>query len=301
MQNSRKILISGASGFIGTALSPFLEEQGFETWSLVRSESTPGREISWKPGTPLDPRDIPEGTEAVINLSGYPISVPFTEENKRKILGSRIKSTRTLVECICAMDQPPAAFISASGIGYYGDRGEELLTEDAGAGTDFVSEVCVQWEAELGPLKEAGVRSVALRTGIVLDPSGGAMAKMLPAFRLGAGAVLGSGQQYMSWISLADYLRAVHYAIDHDQLSGPLNLCSPNPVSNAAFSRSLASALHRPLLFSAPAWLLKAALGSMAELLLLASQRAIPAKLDKAGFTFEDGDIDAALSGMFGK
>ena len=299
MQQSRHILISGSSGFIGSALKPFLRAAGYRVSILIREDSDSADEIRWKPGETLDPACLPRNLQVVINLSGSSIAVPFTEANRRRILQSRLKSTQTLVDAVLAMQQKPVLFINASGIGFYGDRADELLTEQSTPGEDFVADVCVQWENAMTGLADSGIRTAALRTGLVMDPSGGALAKMLPAFRAGAGAILGSGAQYMSWISLRDYLRSLQFIIEHDSLRGPINLVSPDPVSNAEFSRQLAHALGRPLLLRAPAWALKLAMGEMARLLLLAGQRVEPQKLLSAGFTWEDSGLESTFSEFF--
>ena len=299
MHPKNKILLSGASGFIGTALSPFLEQSGFSVYRLVRSQARDANEISWQPGKALDPGSLPADLHAVINLSGSSIAVPFTAANKQRILQSRLDCTSTLVNAVLAMDQAPAVFINASGVGYYGNRGDDPLSEDSKPGTDFVADVCVQWESAMAGLQTSDTRSIALRTGLVLDPRGGALARMLPAFRVGGGAILGSGRQWMSWISLWDYLRSVFFLLEHDSLQGAVNIVSPQPVTNTEFSRLLAAALHRPLLARAPAWTLKLALGQMAELLLLASQRVLPTQLEAAGFQWENAELQALFTGYF--
>lgn len=301
MPDKGNILMSGASGFIGSALVSFLAETGYVIHRLVRSEPRHQLEIPWTPGAALEISSLPKDIRAIINLSGSPIAVPFTAANKRTILKSRLDCTQTLVQAVLRMPEAPPVFLNASGIGYYGNCADLLLTEASSPGTDYVADVCVQWEAALAPLHTTATRTMALRTGLVLEAGGGALAKMLPAFRLGAGAILGNGRQYMSWISLRDYLNAIKFLLEHDGLSGPVNFVSPNPVSNAEFSRCLAQALHRPLLARAPAFALKLAMGEMAELLLLASQRADPSVLAGAGFSWQDTELRPYLDGLFAR
>ncbi|MEZ5338823.1 MAG: TIGR01777 family oxidoreductase [bacterium] len=301
VQQESRILISGASGFIGSHLVSYLEERGHSVYRLVRSQPATSNEVGWKPGTRLDPSMLPDGITAIINLSGSSIAVPFNEKSKRSILFSRTSSTETLVQLALELTPQPLSFISASGIGIYGDRGSELLNEESAAARDFVADVCVRWEAALAPLAESRIRTVILRTGMVLHPDGGALEKMLPAFDKGLGAVLGDGRQYMSWISMRDYLRIVRFALDNPKLSGPLNVVSPQPVSNREFSQALAQALGKGLHFAAPAWALTLAMGEMAKLLLLASQRVDPAALRKAGFDWKDRSLDRALAEFFSR
>jgi uncharacterized protein (TIGR01777 family) len=300
MQEQRNILLSGASGFIGSALAPFLEQSGYQVYRLVRRSPATESQILWRPGTLLNPANLPDRLHAIINLSGSSIAVPFSAANKHSILTSRVSSTSTLVQTVLTMYEPPSVFINASGVGYYGDCGEHWLNEDHAAGEGFVADVCVQWEAALAPLKARVTRTIALRTGLVLDPGGGALAKMLPAFRMGAGAILGDGRQYMSWISLQDYLRGIAFLLGSEDVSGPVNIASPNPVSNAEFSRSLATALHRPLLARAPAFALKLAMGEMARQLLLASQRVRPMVLENSGFQWENASLADYFDVAFG-
>ena len=299
MQQESKIVISGASGFIGTALVPFLEEQGHAVYRLVRRSPSSDREIQWNPGSELDPEALPAGLRVVINLSGSSIAVRFTEQNRQEILNSRISSTGTLVRAVQAMENPPELFINASGIGYYGDRRADLLTESSSPGNDFVADVCRRWENALSPLKDVQTRTIALRTGIVLDPYGGALEKMLPAFKTGLGAVLGDGRQYMSWISLRDYLAVIRHAINTPKLAGPINAVAPEAVTNREFSQQLAQALGRGLFFSAPAWALTTAMGEMARLLLLASQRVQPEALEQSGFHWQDRSLSRTFAEFF--
>lgn len=232
------------------------------------------------------------GADAVVHLAGAPIAVRWTARRKRDILESRVTGTRTIVGAIANQQPAPRVLVCASAIGFYGDRGSEELTEASGPGTDFLSDVVCEWEREA---QAAPVRSVQLRFGIVLSPRGGALAKMLPAFRLGLGGRLGSGGQWMSWIALHDLVRVIRCAIASDALAGPVNAVAPQPVTNAEFTVTLGRVVRRPAPIPVPAFALRALFGEMAGLTMLASQRVVPARLGEAGFRFEYPTLEGAL------
>lgn len=294
---SLTVVISGASGLIGQQLTAFLETGGHTVRRLVREppERDAG-EYRWDPkaGT-LDP-DALVGADAVVHLAGAPIAAKrWTEARKQVILDSRIQGTQTLAKAIAAMDEPPSVMVSASAVGYYGHR-EELVDESASAGDNFLAEVCTAWERSTAAARAAGVRVVRARIGVVLDPRGGALAKMLPAFRLGLGGPLGSGRQGMSWIGIDDLLAAFHRAIVDPSIAGPVNFCAPNPVSQRDFARALGRALRRPAFIPVPAFALEALFGDMARPVLLEGVFANPSVLLERGFAFECPEIDGCLS-----
>jgi hypothetical protein len=300
-----RVLISGAGGLIGREVAGVLRAAGHQPQALVRGtapSAAQGGDVSWQPGARLDPARL-AGFDAVIHLAGRPVATLWTERAKAEIERSRVEGTATIATAVAesfAATGRPAALICGSAIGYYGSRGDEPLTESAHAGAGFLAEVCLRWEAAADPARQAGVRVAHMRTGLVLSPAGGALAKMLPAFRLGLGGPMGSGRQWWSWISLEDTARAFAFALEHGALRGAVNLASPGAVTNAEFSRALARALHRPAFFRVPAFVLRALAGEMAEEMLLASQRAIPAELQAAGFRFEDAELGVALRRMLG-
>ena len=291
-----RILVTGASGFIGTALVSRLKEHGHDVVPLRRtfagSESGPtwdlecGR-VHLDPAFPLD---------AVVHLAGENIAQRWTARAKRRIRDSRVTATRLLSEALARMAQPPRALVSASATGFYGDRGAEVLDERSGPGHGFLAEVCQGWEAAIAPAWQRGIRVVHLRLGIVLARQGGALARMLPLFRLGLGGRLGSGQQYWSWVTLEDMLRVVDLALRDDRLSGAVNTVAPEAITNACFTVALCRALHRPALLPMPALLVRTVLGEMGQQALLASCRVRPTRLLEAGFSFRFPDLDAAFS-----
>jgi uncharacterized protein (TIGR01777 family) len=232
--------------------------------------------------------------DAIVHLAGEPVAQRWNYAVKKRIRSSRVDVTRALVESLCAAPAPPRVLICASAVGYYGDRGEEELTESSPPGKGFLAEVCQEWEKEAKNAQNCGVRVVNLRIATVLDPRGGALARMLPPFRLGLGGPIAGGQAWMSWIHVNDLVRLIAWALDQEQVSGAVNACAPAPVRNAAFTRALAAALHRPAKWSVPALALKLFYGEMAQI-LLASQRVLPARAMELGFPFEYNDIDEAL------
>ncbi len=292
-----RIAITGSSGLIGTALRRRLEAGGHEVVPVVRGDVRPGT-IRWDPGRGvLDPADL-RGLDAVVHLAGEGIGDKrWTDEQKRRIADSRITGTTLLAEAIAAADDRPAVLLSGSAVGYYGaDRGDERLDEASRPGTDFLARLCVDWEGATAPAAAARVRVAHLRTGIVLDRSGGVLPRMVLPIRLGVGGRLGPGDQWMSWITLADHVSAVVFLLTHD-VRGPVNLTAPEPVTNAQLTKALGRALHRPTFLAAPAFALRLALGrERADNLLFASQRALPKVLQNEGFAFGHEALEPALA-----
>ncbi|MET0284074.1 MAG: TIGR01777 family oxidoreductase [Polyangiales bacterium] len=293
----RTIAITGASGFVGTALSSLLKKAGARVRPLVR----PGKHgldgINWDPeqGT-IDAKAL-EGVDAIVHLAGDGVADGrWTEAKKNRIRDSRVRGTELLARAITGLTLKPSVWLSGSAIGYYGNRGDEELDERASAGADFLAEVCKEWEAAAEPARAAGVRVVHPRFGIVLAPHGGALRKMLTPFKLGVGGKLGDGSQYMSWIALEDTVRALVHALDHKELSGPMNVTAPTPVRNEAFTKALGAALHRPTVFPLPGPIARLALGEMADVALLSGQRVLPRQLLATGFQFEHPELAPYLS-----
>ena len=295
-----RILITGASGLIGSSLAQHLRNASHEIMVLTRSTAGPteGR-YNWNPdSSEFDIRAL-RSVEVVINLAGENIGAKrWTPVQKRLIADSRLKGTALLVDAISRMDNRPRLLVSASAVGYYGNRGDEPLTELSQPGDGFLSELCRDWEAEATKATKLGVRVVCLRTGMVLSRTGGTLERMLPMFKVGLGGPLGSGNQYWSWVALDDVVRAFEFIIEKEQLSGPVNLVAPNPVTNAEFTQALAKAVHRPAIFPVPAPILRLALGEMADSLVLCSQNVVPEKLLDAGFAFRHPALSDALGSI---
>ena len=294
-----KVLVSGSTGLIGSALLPVLQSSGYEVSRLVRGASGP-RQIAWDPARPLAAESVSR-FNVVIHLAGESIVGRWTEAKKRRILESRVQGTGNLTEALTAAPQPPRLLILASAIGYYGDRGEETLREDSNSGDGFLPEVCKAWEAAAEPAAKAGIRTIQMRFGVVLSRSGGALQKMLPPFRMGVGGNVGNGRQWMSWVDIGDLVGAILYVIKIDTLQGPLNVVAPSPVRNEEFTKTLASVLSRPAIFPMPAFAARLVFGQMADELLLASQRVEPAKLLTSGYLFQKPDLRLALEGILKK
>lgn len=293
-----KIVVAGASGMVGRALVPTLRSAGHEVWRLVRGRAAAGRdEIAWDPARGEVDRGRLEGIDAIVNLAGENIgSGRWTAARREQILRSRVDATRTLVAAIGALERRPRVLLNASAAGFYGDRGDEVLTEASPIGQGFLPEVCLAWETHADGARRFGVRTVRLRFGIILARQDGALAKMLPLFRLGLGGRMGSGRQWMSWIALDDVVGAIRHALEHERCAGAMNLVAPQPVTNAEFAATLGRVLHRPAFLPAPAWALRLFLGKkMADEALLASTRAAPAQLRETGYAFRYPALEAAL------
>ena len=288
------VLMSGATGLIGSALTPELEAGGHRVRRLTRTPRSEG-DIGWDPEAGTIAGDL-AGTGAVVHLAGESIAEGrWTQEKKRRILESRREGTRLLAETVAGLPEPPSVMVSASAIGYYGDRGNELLTEESGPGGLFLSRVCREWEAAAEPAREVGMRVVHPRFGIVLSTEGGALGTTLPIFKLGGGGKIGSGRQYWSWVLLDDVVGAIVHAIENDALSGPVNVVGPDPPTNAEYTRVLGRVLGRPTFFAVPAPAARVALGGMADELLLASARVEPAKLEETGYEYRYPELEGAL------
>ncbi len=291
-----KILLAGSHGLVGTALTGSLKLDGHEVSRLVRYTPHSESEIEWSPERFSISIGRLEGFDAVINLAGESIAEGrWTDEKKKRIRDSRINGSKLLADVLSGLAKPPAAFICASAIGYYGNRGDELLKEDSEPGNDFLANVCVDWEEATRKASESGIRVVNTRFGVILDTNGGALAKMLPPFRMGVGGKIGDGKQWMSWISLADVIGGLRFVLQNDAVHGPVNFVAPNPVTNAEFTKALGHALHRPTIFPIPAFGVRLMFGEMGEALLLGSQRVEPTVLRQAGYAFKHTELSDAL------
>jgi len=293
-----RVLVSGANGFIGRELCPRLEASGWTVTKLVRGAGGSPTNVHWSPESGIVEPEKLHGCDAVIHLAGEPLAggLRWSAEKKDKIRMSRVEGTRKLVNALLQLSAPPRVFLCASAIGIYGNRGEETMTESSPPGTKgFLVEVAKQWEEATTPLAEHGIRVVNMRFGIVLGRNGGALAQMLPLFRLGLGGKLGSGSQWWSWIALEDVIRGILFVLGNDALVGPVNFTSPEPVRNRDFTATLARVVRRPAFFHVPAFVLRAMMGEMAEEMLLASTRVIPQRLLDRGFTFSYPECEQAL------
>jgi len=290
------ILVSGSSGLIGQALMPVLASGGHRVSCLVRFKPRGGeRVVYWNPaGGEIDATTL-EGLDAVVHLAGEPVTGRWTAAKKRAIRESRVEGTRLLCEALARLSHRPRTLIAASASGYYGDRGNEVLREESDAGASFLSQVCQEWEAATRPAVESGIRVVNLRIGFVLSRAGGGLAKMLPAFKLGAGGRIGSGRQYVSWIGIDDLVQIILFATTTEAVKGPANAAAPNPVTNLDFTKTLGRILGRPTIFSVPSFAVRLAFGEMGEELLLASTRMESARLLSAGYQFRFPELEGAL------
>lgn len=296
-----KVLVSGATGLIGSALTRELSGGGHRVLRLTRSPRS-SEDVAWdlEAGT-IDASRLEE-IDAVVHLAGESIAEGrWTPEKKRRIRESRERGTRLLAETVAGMEERPRVMVSASAIGYYGSRGNELLTEESAPGVDFLAEVCKVWEAAADPAREAGIRVVHPRFGIVLSPKGGALGTTLPIFKLGGGGRIGSGGQWWSWVALDDVVGAIVYALTDDSVEGPVNVGSPNPLTNAEYTKVLGDVLNRPTFVPLPAPAARIALGEVADALLLASQRVKPAKLEATGYQFRYPELEGALRHLLGR
>jgi uncharacterized protein (TIGR01777 family) len=291
------VAISGASGLLGSALAASLQADGHQVLRFVRGGITKDDKIGWDPDAGRIDAPALEGIDAVVHLAGEGIGERrWTPDQKRRIRESRTTGTAVLAAAVASREHRPRVLVSASAVGYYGDRGDELLNEDSSPGAGFLAEVCKAWEDETRPAADAGVRTVNVRTGIVLAKHGGALQRMLLPFRLGLGGKQGSGEQWMSWIAIDDEIAALRAAIDDTRLSGPVNLTAPNPVTNADFARALGRALHRPTVLPTPMIPLKVRYGGeLVDSLLLASQRVLPTRLEAISFPFRYPVLAPAL------
>lgn len=304
-----RILVSGVSGPIGAALVPSLKARGLSIARFVRHASVrqePGRQdadgadqIPWDPAKPVAPESV-SGFDAVVHLAGETIMGRWTAAKKAKIRDSRVEGTKNLAVALAQAKSRPRVFICSSAIGYYGDRSDEVLRETSAPGSGFLAEVCRDWEAAAKPASDAGIRTVHLRTGVVLSPYGGALGQMLPPFKLGLGGRIGNGRQWMSWIDVQDIVGAIHHILKTDLLEGPVNLVAPKPVTNAEFTETLAGVLHRPAIFAMPAFAVKLAFGEMGETVLLGSQRVEPLQLVASGYPFRFPELRGSLEALLG-
>ena len=291
-----KILITGGTGLIGSALNSYLKAHDHSTYIVVRKTPQSTNEIQWDPAAGTIDRTKIDAMDAAVHLAGESIAAGrWTPERKTAILESRVKGTRLLSEALASTPNPPKTLICASASGYYGNRGTEVMTEESDPGNGFLSDVCKQWEAAANPAREKGIRVVNMRFGIVLSPKGGALAKMLTPFKLGAGGPIGSGQQYWSWIALDDVITAIDHAIQMESLKDGVNTVTPNPATNAEFTKVLGCVLMRPAFFPLPSFGAHVVLGEMADELLLASCRMQPAKLLATNYVFRYPDLTGAL------
>jgi hypothetical protein len=293
-----RILVSGSSGLVGSALLPVLRSAGHSVGRLVRvGAATPGPEdAAWYlAGERIDSAKL-DGFDAVVHLAGENIaSGRWTEPVKERIRRSRVDGTQLLSRALAKLERPPKVVVQASAIGFYGDRGDQVLTESSPRGQGFLPAVCVAWEAAAEPAEKRGIRVAFLRFGVILSPGGGALKKMLPPFRMGVGGVIGDGSQYMSWITLDDAVGAIRHALSTEGLHGPVNAVSPQPVTNRGFTKTLGRVLGRPTLFPMPAFAARLAFGEMADALLLASARVVPDRLRGTGYAFKHPDLEPAL------
>ena len=291
-----RVLISGASGLLGSALTRELRSCGHQTIALVRR--APGRdEVQWDPDRPLDPAKLADA-DAIVHLAGKNIAGLWTRKFKQEVLESRVHGTRTLATAAAESFRQtgkPRILVCASGMSYYGDRGDEVLTEDSPLGRGFLADVVRQWEAAAAPARDAGLRVVHLRIGVVLARDGGALKPLLLPFRLGLGGRIGSGKQWWSWIALDDVIGIMRFALENDAVRGPVNTVGPSPVRNSEFVRALGRQLHRPTIFPLPEFVVRTVMGEMGQELLLNSARVLPAKLNAAGYTFRHAELDDAL------
>ena len=295
------IVVSGSSGLVGSALVSSLTAGGHRVTRLVR-RAPGGPDIAWDPAEGV--RDLPklEGVDGVVHLAGENIAAGrWTEARKAEIRRSRVEGTRRLSESVAKLSRRPKVLVSASAIGFYGDRRDEILTEDSAPGGDFLAQVCREWEAATEPASRAGIRVVQLRFGMILSPAGGALKKMLLPFKMGAGGRIGSGTQYMSWIAIDDAIGAIHHSLSTESLTGPVNAVAPTPVTNAEFTRTLARVLSRPAIAPMPAFAARLAFGELADALLLSSQRVMPTRLQASGYRFRYPELEAALRHLLGQ
>jgi uncharacterized protein len=300
-ENREKVLLSGSSGMLGSAIGGALGRKGVPLLKLVRNQPRNSGEVRWNPAAGQIDAGGLTGVTAAIHLSGANVAARrWTDSYKREMAESRVKTTRLLAETLAGLSKPPRVLITASAVGIYGDRGDEVLDENSPPGQGYFPEICAAWEAAARPAEEAGIRVVHLRFGIVIGKNG-AIAHLAPLFRLALGGRLGSGRQWMSWVSEADVVSAALFALNEANLAGPVNVVAPEPVTNADFTRELGRAVHRPTLLPAPAFALRLAFGEMADEALLASARVVPNRLKQAGFVFTHPTLADAFAVALGK
>lgn len=291
-----RILITGSHGLVGSALVPFFEQRGDTVYRVQRGQSTSEREVQFDFGSGACERARLEGFDAVVHLAGESIGEGrWTRLKKERIRESRVNGTANLVQALLSLSNPPKVFIGASAMGYYGDRGDAILTEESAPGNSFLAEVCREWEAAAFPLSEKDIRVAHLRSGLILSGQGGALEKMLLPFRLGVGGKIGSGNQYWSWIVVDDAVRIIQHLLESEAVHGPVNVCTADAVTVSVFTKILGKVMRRPSLFPLPAFAAKAALGEMANELLLSSIRMKPAKLLSSGYAYLYPDLEEAL------
>lgn len=298
-KKAMKVLISGATGLVGGELSAFLSAGGHDVVTLTRQDLP--NAVQWHPTEGKIDRDKLEGFDAVVHLAGESIVGRWSEEKKKRILDSRVNGTKLLCETLATLQTPPKVLVSASAIGFYGDRGNEVLTEESSIGDMYLSKVCQQWEEATAPAKNAGIRVVNSRIGVVLTPKGGALGQMLTPFKLGGGGIIGSGEQWMSWIALDDVISGLYHCMQEESLSGPVNLVAPNPVTNYDFTKTLGKVLWRPTIFPMPSFAARMLFGQMADELLLASARVHPTRLQSTAYDFQYAELENALRHVLGK
>ena len=295
------VAIAGASGLIGSHLADYLTTAGHTVVRLVRGRDAGPGEVPWDPSTGALYHGALEGVDAIVNAAGVTLNSVWTPGRKKAILDSRVQTTRTLAEAVARMDRPPSTFISLSAVGAYGSRGDEVITEQTPLGSGFLADVCREWEGAAAPAAGAGARVVTLRLGIVLAARGGALGVMLPVFKTGIGGTLGDGSQYWSWVALDDLLAAFEWALHDEEVEGVVNVTTPEPLTNREVTETLGSVLHRPARLAAPGFVLRHGLGGMGSEMLLASQRALPVRLQGRGFRFSFPAFEDALRYELGK
>lgn len=291
----KTVAVTGASGLVGSHLAPFLRGAGWRVLRMVRRPTSAPDEARWDPETGYVNTEALTGARAVIHLAGESVAARWTDARKRRIRDSRVRGTETLARALANMETPPSVLVSASGIDYYGDRGDERLDEHAAPGDGFLAEVCQAWEAAATPARDSGIRVVHPRIGMVLARGGGALGAMLPPFKLGLGGPIGGGRQFMSWIALDDLAHLLRYLLDHPDLSGPVNAVSPNPATNRDFTATLGRVLKRPALVPLPSLAVSSLFGEMGRTMLLQGRRAEPARLSQASFQFRHPELEGAL------
>ena len=291
-----KVLITGSTGLLGTELQRSFTEKGYDLLLASRKEPKDEHHIQWSIEDGFTDPDKLEGVDVVVHLAGENVSgLRWTDEKKKAIRDSRVLGTRNVVDAISKLKNKPKVFVASSAIGFYGERGEEEVTESSAAGDNFLAGVCKEWEAESRRAEDAGIRTVLLRTGIVLSKDGGALATMLTPFKLGVGGVVGSGKQWMSWISLEDEIAVINYVIENENIRGAVNAVSPNPVTNHDFTKTLGEVLYRPTFLPLPEFAVSMIFGEMGDALLLASTKVMPKRLEDAGFEFKYPNLKEAI------